>query len=114
MGYVFLGILTMTYFRSVESLAIFLDKFRGVNFLKFQSNEQNRFSKAVLECDNQVLSIGERKLPIGIRFSSGPSSYCFDYEFVDYVVNSKDAYLEELKDFYKYYMRPLEVIYNPN
>lgn len=100
----------MTYFRSVESLAIFLDKFRGENFLKFQSSEQIRFAQAVLECDNQVLSVGERKLPIGIRFSSGPPFYCFDYEFVDYVVNSKDAYLEELKDFYKYYMRPLEVI----
>lgn len=54
--------------------------------------------------------IGGRKLPIGMQFAGGSDWFCLNNKFVNYVVNSKDEYLENLKIYFNYTLLPSEVL----
>jgi hypothetical protein len=53
--------------------------------------------------------VSKRQLPLGIQLSGGSDWFALTREFVDYVINSNDNYLINLKEFYKYTLLPSEV-----
>ena len=53
--------------------------------------------------------ISERRIPVGYRIDVGPEWFWFHHTFVDYMVNSDDDYLVQLKKFYKHAVMAPEV-----
>lgn len=56
--------------------------------------------------------LGTRKFPIGIQFSGGSDWFCLNHKFIDYVIKSKDEYLENLKIFFNYTLLPSESFFH--
>jgi hypothetical protein len=53
--------------------------------------------------------VGTRSLPIGIQFAGGSDWFCLNHNFIDYIVNSNDELLANLKIFFKNVLLPSEV-----
>lgn len=53
--------------------------------------------------------IANRSLPIGLQVDGGSDWFCLNSEFIDYVINSNDEYVLDLKLFYNFTLLPSEV-----
>ncbi len=64
---------------------------------------------AFLQCENRMWKVGKKELSLGVQFSGGSDWFCLNSNFIDYVVNSNDKLIQNLKIFYKYTLLPSEV-----
>src|SRR5689334_8972158 len=62
-----------------------------------------------IECDNHMWKITKKEMPIGIQFEGNSDWHCLNYLFVDYIVNSQDEFIVELKEYFKTFVVPTEV-----
>ena len=53
--------------------------------------------------------MGKRKIPNGIQVGGGSDWFCLNHQFVDYVLNSNDEFMINLKAFFNYTLLPSEV-----
>lgn len=53
--------------------------------------------------------LGDRKIPEGIAVDGGSDWFLLNRPFVDYVVNSRDELVSNMKRFYTYTLLPAEV-----
>lgn len=53
--------------------------------------------------------LGDRKIPDGISVDGGSDWFLLNRMFVEYVVNSKDDLVSNMKRFYAYTLLPAEV-----
>lgn len=53
--------------------------------------------------------LGERSIPEGLEVSGGSDWFALTRLFVDYVINSQDALVSGMKQFYSYALLPAEV-----
>lgn len=67
------------------------------------------YEKSFVQCENRMWRIGEKKTPIGIQFFGGSDWFCLDFDFVNYIIKSKESYIENLKQFFNYSLLPSEV-----
>ena len=63
------------------------------------------------QCENRMWRIANRSLPLGLQLDGGSDWFCLHYEFIDYIINSNDEYLFDLKLFYNFTLLPSEVTY---
>lgn len=61
------------------------------------------------ECDTHMWRLGDRKIPEGISVDGGSDWFLLNRMFVDYVINSKDDLVTNMKRFYAYTLLPAEV-----
>lgn len=62
------------------------------------------------ECDTHMWRLGDRKIPEGISVDGGSDWFLLNRMFVEYVINSKDDLVTNMKRFYAYTLLPAEVI----
>ena len=92
-----------------------MNKNRDKNFLKFHSTYPETFihkqglNRTFLQCDDHMWRIGNRKLLYGLQIDGGSDWFCLKKDFISYVIDSKDDYLNRLKHFFKYTLLPSEV-----
>ncbi|CAF0815289.1 unnamed protein product [Brachionus calyciflorus] len=104
--------------KSIQELTLFLSKQGEKNFLKFFKSSYEKFSQnqgfevAFLECENRMWRLGNKKYPIGIQFSGGSDWFCLNSKFVNYLIKSKENYIEELKKFFSYSLLPSEAFFH--
>ena len=65
-----------------------------------------------LECENRMWRIMNRSLPIGLQMDGGSDWFCLNYDFVHYLINSNDEYLDYLKFYFKYTLLPSESFFH--
>lgn len=61
------------------------------------------------ECDTHMWRLGDRKIPEGISVDGGSDWFLLNRMFVEYVINSKDDLVTNMKRFYAYTLLPAEV-----
>lgn len=61
------------------------------------------------ECDTHMWRLGDRKIPEGISVDGGSDWFLLNRMFVEYVINSKDDLVTNMKRFYTYTLLPAEV-----
>lgn len=61
------------------------------------------------ECDTHMWRLGDRKIPEGISVDGGSDWFLLNRLFVEYVINSKDDLVTNMKRFYAYTLLPAEV-----
>lgn len=61
------------------------------------------------ECDTHMWRLGDRKIPDGISVDGGSDWFLLNRMFVEYVINSKDDLVTNMKQFYTYTLLPAEV-----
>lgn len=61
------------------------------------------------ECDTHMWRLGDRKIPEGISVDGGSDWFLLNRLFVEYVINSKDNLVTNMKRFYAYTLLPAEV-----
>ncbi|XP_053708517.1 xylosyltransferase 2 [Synchiropus splendidus] len=104
--------------RTNDELVAFLSQNRDKNFLKSHGRENARFIKKqgldrlFHECDNHMWRLGERSIPGGLEVSGGSDWFALTHRFVEYVVNSQDALVSGLKQFYSYALLPAESFFH--
>ncbi|XP_020507246.2 xylosyltransferase 2 [Labrus bergylta] len=104
--------------RTNDELVSFLSQQRDKNFLKSHGRENARFIKKqgldrlFHECDNHMWRLGERSIPDGLEVSGGSDWFALTRRFVEYVINSQDALVSGLKQFYSYALLPAESFFH--
>uniref|UniRef100_A0A8D0CNY3 Xylosyltransferase 2 n=1 Tax=Sander lucioperca TaxID=283035 RepID=A0A8D0CNY3_SANLU len=104
--------------RTNDELVSFLSQQRDKNFLKSHGRENARFIKKqgldrlFHECDNHMWRLGERSIPEGLEVSGGSDWFALTHRFVEYVINSQDALVSGLKQFYSYALLPAESFFH--
>ena len=63
------------------------------------------------ECDTHMWRLGDRKIAEGISVDGGSDWFLLNRMFVEYVINSKDDLVTNMKRFYAYTLLPAEVTY---
>ena len=61
------------------------------------------------ECDTHMWRLGDRKIPEGISVDGGSDWFLLNRMFIEYVINSKDDLVTNMKRFYAYTLLPAEV-----
>lgn len=104
--------------RTNKELVLFLSKFRDKNFLKSHGRDNARFIKKqgldrlFHECDSHMWRLGERQIPEGIVVDGGSDWFALTRNFVEYVTNTEDTMVSDLKLFYKYTLLPAESFFH--
>ncbi|XP_045214811.2 xylosyltransferase 2-like [Mercenaria mercenaria] len=104
--------------KTVESLTVFLTRYRGNNFLKSNGRETPTFIKKqglnwlFHECDNHLWRLGKCELPLGIQVDGGSDWIGLYRDFVQYSLTSTDTLITGLKQFYKYTLLPVESFFH--
>lgn len=80
-------------------MCVVIYRFIGKQGLKF----------AFLECDNHLWRVIERPLPKGLQLGGGSDWFCLHFNFINYVLTTKDKFVLELKHYFKYSILPSEV-----
>uniref|UniRef100_A0A3Q2QTV0 Xylosyltransferase 1 n=1 Tax=Fundulus heteroclitus TaxID=8078 RepID=A0A3Q2QTV0_FUNHE len=101
--------------RTNDQLVAFLSKYRNMNFIKSHGRDNARFirkqglDRVFYECDTHMWRLGDRKIPEGVSVDGGSDWFLLSRPFVDYVVNSRDELVSNMKRFYAYTLLPAEV-----
>ncbi|MED6293634.1 Xylosyltransferase 1, partial [Characodon lateralis] len=104
--------------RSNDQLVAFLSKYRNMNFIKSHGRDNARFirkqglDRVFYECDTHMWRLGDRKIPEGVSVDGGSDWFLLSRPFVDYVVNSRDALVSNMKRFYAYTLLPAESFFH--
>lgn len=76
-------------------------------FLRFIRKQG--LDRLFFECDTHMWRLGDRKIPEGISVDGGSDWFLLNRMFVEYVINSKDDLVTNMKRFYAYTLLPAEV-----
>ncbi|KAM4717468.1 LOW QUALITY PROTEIN: xylosyltransferase 1-like [Anableps anableps] len=104
--------------RTNEQLVAFLSKYRNMNFIKSHGRDNARFirkqglDRVFYECDTHMWRLGDRKIPEGVSVDGGSDWFLLSRPFVDYVVNSQDELVSNMKRFYGYTLLPAESFFH--
>lgn len=104
--------------KTVNDLTFFLSQHKDKNFVKFFSSNFENFARnqaldsTFLQCENRMWRIGKRKYPLGIQLGGGSDWFCLNYNFVNYVINSNDEFIEHLKVYFNYTLLPSETFFH--
>ena len=103
---------------SNEHLVQFLNKHRNKNFMKSHGREPDKFIKkqgldrVFLECENHMWRLSERSTPEGIIIDGGSDWIALNYDFSNYVIESMDQNLAQLKTWFNYTLLPAESFFH--
>uniref|UniRef100_A0A3P8TW73 Xylosyltransferase 1 n=1 Tax=Amphiprion percula TaxID=161767 RepID=A0A3P8TW73_AMPPE len=106
------------HFRTNNQLVAFLSKYRDMNFIKSHGRDNARFirkqglDRLFFECDTHMWRLGDRKIPEGISVDGGSDWFLLNRMFVEYVINSKDDLVTNMKRFYAYTLLPAESFFH--
>ncbi|RXN01983.1 Xylosyltransferase 1 [Acipenser ruthenus] len=104
--------------RTNDQLVTFLSKYRDMNFLKSHGRDNARFirkqglDRLFFECDTHMWRLGDRKIPEGITVDGGSDWFLLNRKFVNYVINSQDDLVTNMKRFYFYTLLPAESFFH--
>ncbi|XP_061536290.1 xylosyltransferase 1 [Phycodurus eques] len=104
--------------RTNNQLVAFLSKYRDMNFIKSHGRDNARFirkqglDRLFYECDTHMWRLGDRKIPEGISVDGGSDWFLLNRMFVEYVINSKDNLVTNMKRFYAYTLLPAESFFH--
>uniref|UniRef100_A0A3Q3Q4T8 Xylosyltransferase 1 n=1 Tax=Monopterus albus TaxID=43700 RepID=A0A3Q3Q4T8_MONAL len=104
--------------RTNNQLVAFLSKYRDMNFIKSHGRDNARFirkqglDRLFYECDTHMWRLGDRKIPEGISVDGGSDWFLLNRMFVEYVINSKDDLVTNMKRFYAYTLLPAESFFH--
>ncbi|XP_034045561.1 xylosyltransferase 1-like [Thalassophryne amazonica] len=104
--------------RTNDQLVVFLSRYRNMNFIKSHGRDNARFirkqglDRLFFECDTHMWRLGDRKIPEGIAVDGGSDWFLLNRPFVDYVVNSQDELVSNMKRFYAYTLLPAESFFH--
>ncbi|KAJ8001825.1 hypothetical protein DPEC_G00173440 [Dallia pectoralis] len=104
--------------RTNHQLVAFLSKYRDMNFIKSHGRDNARFirkqglDRLFLECDTHMWRLGDRKIPEGISVDGGSDWFLLNRPFVEYVINSRDDLVVNMKQFYTYTLLPAESFFH--
>ncbi|XP_054897157.1 xylosyltransferase 1-like [Poeciliopsis prolifica] len=104
--------------RNNNQLVAFLSKYRDLNFIKSHGRDNARFirkqglDRLFYECDTHMWRLGDRKIPEGISVDGGSDWFLLNRMFVEYVINSKDDLVTNMKRFYAYTLLPAESFFH--
>ncbi|XP_007577862.1 xylosyltransferase 1-like [Poecilia formosa] len=104
--------------RTNDQLVAFLSKHRNMNFIKSHGRDNARFirkqglDRVFYECDTHMWRLGDRKIPEGVSVDGGSDWFLLSRPFVDYVVNSQDDLVRNMKRFYSYTLLPAESFFH--
>ncbi|XP_056609958.1 xylosyltransferase 1 [Triplophysa dalaica] len=104
--------------RTNDQLVAFLSKYRDMNFIKSHGRDNARFirkqglDRLFFECDTHMWRLGDRKIPEGISVDGGSDWFLLNRMFVEYVINSQDDLVTNMKRFYTYTLLPAESFFH--
>ncbi|MBN3303974.1 XYLT1 Xylosyltransferase, partial [Amia calva] len=104
--------------RTNDQLVAFLSKYREMNFIKSHGRDNARFirkqglDRLFFECDTHMWRLGDRKIPEGISVDGGSDWFLLNRKFVEYVINSQDDLVTNMKRFYSYTLLPAESFFH--
>ncbi|KAI7803608.1 xylosyltransferase 1 [Triplophysa rosa] len=104
--------------RTNDQLVAFLSKYRDMNFIKSHGRDNARFirkqglDRLFFECDTHMWRLGDRKIPEGISVDGGSDWFLLNRTFVEYVINSQDDLVTNMKRFYAYTLLPAESFFH--
>ncbi|XP_016339604.1 xylosyltransferase 1-like [Sinocyclocheilus anshuiensis] len=104
--------------RTNDQLVTFLSKYRDMNFIKSHGRDNARFirkqglDRLFFECDTHMWRLGDRKIPEGISVDGGSDWFLLNRIFVEYVINSQDDLVTNMKRFYAYTLLPAESFFH--
>ncbi|XP_066498061.1 xylosyltransferase 1 [Hoplias malabaricus] len=104
--------------RTNDQLVSFLSKYRSMNFIKSHGRDNARFirkqglDRLFFECDTHMWRLGDRKIPDGITVDGGSDWFLLNRAFVEYVINSEDDLVTNMKRFYAYTLLPAESFFH--
>ncbi|KAJ8251172.1 hypothetical protein GJAV_G00218090 [Gymnothorax javanicus] len=104
--------------RTNKQLVSFLSQHRDMNFIKSHGRDNARFirkqglDRLFVECDTHMWRLGERQIPEGVAVDGGSDWFLLSRTFVDYVVNSQDDLVTNMKRFYAYTLLPAESFFH--
>ncbi|XP_026063918.1 xylosyltransferase 1 [Carassius auratus] len=104
--------------RTNDQLVAFLSKYRDMNFIKSHGRDNARFirkqglDRLFFECDTHMWRLGDRKIPEGISVDGGSDWFLLNRMFVDYVINSQDDLVTNMRRFYAYTLLPAESFFH--
>nr|XP_006637236.1 PREDICTED: xylosyltransferase 1 [Lepisosteus oculatus] len=104
--------------RNNDQLVAFLSKYRSMNFIKSHGRDNARFirkqglDRLFFECDTHMWRLGDRKIPEGISVDGGSDWFLLNRKFVEYVINSQDNLVTNMKRFYAYTLLPAESFFH--
>ncbi|XP_042159865.1 xylosyltransferase 1-like [Oncorhynchus tshawytscha] len=104
--------------RTNSQLVAFLSKYRDMNFIKSHGRDNARFirkqglDRLFFECDTHMWRLGDRKIPEGISVDGGSDWFLLNRPFVEYVINSQDDLVTNMKRFYTYTLLPAESFFH--
>uniref|UniRef100_A0A8C2WNM1 Xylosyltransferase 1 n=1 Tax=Cyclopterus lumpus TaxID=8103 RepID=A0A8C2WNM1_CYCLU len=104
--------------RTNNQLVAFLSKYRDMNFIKSHGRDNARFirkqglDRLFFECDTHMWRLGDRKIPEGISVDGGSDWFLLNRMFIEYVINSKDDLVINMKRFYAYTLLPAESFFH--
>lgn len=102
-----LFLLTLSKEIRVESSSQLCDKIYLFVFIRFIRKQG--LDRLFYECDTHMWRLGDRKIPEGISVDGGSDWFLLNRMFVEYVINSKDDLVTNMKRFYAYTLLPAEV-----
>uniref|UniRef100_A0A8C5GGV6 Xylosyltransferase 1 n=1 Tax=Gouania willdenowi TaxID=441366 RepID=A0A8C5GGV6_GOUWI len=104
--------------RTNEQLVSFLSKYPNMNFIKSHGRDNARFirkqglDRLFLECDTHMWRLGDRTIPGGVAVDGGSDWFILSRDFVDYVVNSEDELVLNMRTFYTHTLLPAESFFH--
>ncbi|XP_076122848.1 xylosyltransferase 1 [Alosa pseudoharengus] len=104
--------------RTNDQLVAFLSKYRDMNFIKSHGRDNARFirkqglDRLFFECDTHMWRLGDRKIPEGVSVDGGSDWFLMNHVFVDYIINSQDDLVTNMKRFYAYTLLPAESFFH--
>uniref|UniRef100_A0A8C1UBN7 Xylosyltransferase 1 n=1 Tax=Cyprinus carpio TaxID=7962 RepID=A0A8C1UBN7_CYPCA len=104
--------------RTNDQLVAFLSKYRDMNFIKSHGRDNARFirkqglDRLFFECDTHMWRLGDRKIPEGISVDGGSDWFLLNRMFVEYVINTQDDLVTNMKRFYTYTLLPAESFFH--
>ncbi|XP_062386976.1 xylosyltransferase 1 [Sardina pilchardus] len=104
--------------RTNDQLVAFLSKYRDMNFIKSHGRDNARFirkqglDRLFFECDTHMWRLGDRKIPDGVSVDGGSDWFLMNRVFVEYVINTQDDLVTNMKRFYAYTLLPAESFFH--
>uniref|UniRef100_H3D3E5 Xylosyltransferase 1 n=1 Tax=Tetraodon nigroviridis TaxID=99883 RepID=H3D3E5_TETNG len=104
--------------RTNNQLVAFLSRYRNMNFIKSHGRDNARFirkqglDRLFYECDTHMWRLGDRKIPEGVSVDGGSDWFLLNRLFVEYVINSQDDLVANMKRFYAYTLLPAESFFH--
>ncbi|KAJ8413600.1 hypothetical protein AAFF_G00081070, partial [Aldrovandia affinis] len=104
--------------RANNQLVAFLTKYRDMNFIKSHGRDNARFirkqglDRLFFECDTHMWRLGDRRIPEGISVDGGSDWFLLNRKLVEYVINSQDNLVTNMKRFYSYTLLPAESFFH--